>query len=102
MPGGTRSWIFLRGGSCVGVAEAARGKNEQQERSDSPQGQTLCGGLAPEASAYMRTIQCSGYCRRSDDVSVTWKCSQCRLPGSHREGDKLQNSKLLEPCKGED
>lgn len=25
----------------MGVAEAARGKNEQQETSDSPQGQTL-------------------------------------------------------------
>lgn len=61
----------------MGVAEAARGKNELQETSDSPQGQTLCGGLAPEASAYMRTIQSLGYCRRSDDVSVTWKCSQC-------------------------
>ena len=85
----------------MGAAEAARSKTEQQETSDSPQGQTLGGGLASEASAYMRTIQWLGYCRRSDDVSVTRKCSQCWLPGSHREDDKLQNSKLLEPCKGE-
>ena len=37
--------------------------------SDSPKGQTLCRGLAPEAGAHMRTIQWLGYGRTSADIS---------------------------------